>query len=189
MTRHRCRVRGFTLVEMLVALTILALVAAALSASMWASRPLFTRLTAGEETVDLDLMRRLLGLWLDDALCRAPVEAVATMPCTGNSRQLRFVIAAADGLVRYDLRIVNVRSRLSLVLARQRMRDLDTPLEMPAVTRVLAADLDHAVFSWWDPASDTWQRSDWTAPVPALVRLDLRRGSRAWLWVFRPRVR
>jgi general secretion pathway protein J len=177
-TRRRCRAvaRGFTLVELLVAMALAGLVLLALFGGMAIAVRGVAQLASGSERVD---ERRQLALWL-----RREIEValppdrggLARLPFVGEAAALRFLTIDAAGATEVSLALEAALDGTSgrLVLVR---RPLDGGL--PARV-VLARDLASLRFSYWGRHAEAegarWADS-WSDPreVPVLVRVAITR--------------
>ncbi len=177
-TRRRCRAvaRGFTLVELLVAMALAGLVLLALFGGMAIAVRGVAQLASGSERVD---ERRQLALWL-----RREIEValppdrggLVRLPFVGEAAALRFLTIDAAGATEVSLALEAALDGTSgrLVLAR---RPLDGGL--PARV-VLARDLASLRFSYWGrhaEAEDARWADSWSDPreVPVLVRVAITR--------------
>ena len=177
-TRRRCRAvaRGFTLVELLVAMALAGLVLLALFGGMAIAVRGVAQLASGSERVD---ERRQLALWL-----RREIEValppdrggLVRLPFVGEAAALRFLTIDAAGATEVSLALEAAYDGTSgrLVLAR---RPLDGGL--PARV-VLARDLASLRFSYWGrhaEAEDARWADSWSDPreVPVLVRVAITR--------------
>lgn len=177
-TRRRCRAvaRGFTLVELLVAMALAGLVLLALFGGMAIAVRGVAQLASGSERVD---ERRQLALWL-----RREIEValppdrggLARLPFVGEAAALRFLTIDAAGATEVSLALEAAHNGTSgrLVLVR---RPLDGGL--PARV-VLARDLASLRFSYWGrhaEAEDARWADSWSDPreVPVLVRVAITR--------------
>jgi len=179
-TRRRCRAvpRGFTLVELLVAVALAGLVLLALFGGMAIAVRGVAQLASGSERVD---ERRQLALWL-----RREIEValppdrggLARLPFVGEAAALRFLTIDAAGATEVSLALeaapAGTPDAVRLVLAR---RPLDGGLSARVV---LARDLASLRFSYWGrhaEAEDARWADSWSDPreVPVLVRVAITR--------------
>jgi general secretion pathway protein J len=180
-TRRRCRAvaRGFTLVELLVAMALAGLVLLALFGGMAIAVRGVAQLASGSERVD---ERRQLALWL-----RREIEValppdrggLVRLPFVGEAAALRFLTIDAAGATEVSLALEAATAGTSgavvrLVLARR-------PVEGGLPARVvLARDLASLRFSYWGrhaEAEDARWADSWSDPreVPVLVRVAITR--------------
>jgi general secretion pathway protein J len=177
--RRRCVApRGFTLVELLVAMALAGLVLLALFGGLAIAVRGVAQLASGSERVD---ERRQLALWL-----RREIEVAlppdrggpARLPFVGELAALRFLAIDATGATEVSLALETAPAGSPgaawLVLARR-------PVEGGLPARVvLARDLASMRFAYWGrhaEGEDARWADSWTDPreVPALVRVAITR--------------
>lgn len=180
----RGRVHGFTLVELLIALTLISMaLAIAFAALRIAARSMESTELLVNELEELRVVRTVMQQQLVQA---RPLHESATQRQVnfhGESRQLEFVAPAPSqdgrlmGLYRYRLSIDAVADRQQLLLAYQPYVPgvaHDWPLN--GETTLLASDLRQGEFSYFGVGAqgEAWQ-SRWSGQerLPRLVRLVL----------------
>lgn len=178
---------GFTLLELLVALTILALLVTLLSGGLrFGTRVWQTGQISSDELSTMEategLLRRVIAS-APAAAQRTP-GAAQTNLFRGSADSMRFVgpapaLAMPEGLYEITLAIRNGKLLLTWNAFRS---DLGT-LSKRAGEQVLVSGLSDAAFAYRSPGSATWA-SSWSTPTssPALVMIRLGRANDARRW-------
>lgn len=176
------RQAGFTLLELLVAMTLMALVAAGLSSGIHFGTRVWERAEAGrqawsERQATRLLLQRTLQRLIPQSLSQEATDT--TLLFLGDRAALRFVgpapaESAPPGLYRMELALMPADSGLDLVFRWQPYsgEPLRSPLDT-AERRVLLHGLDDAAFAYFGSREEGWL-SAWGRRVdlPRLVRLD-----------------
>lgn len=176
------RQAGFTLLELLVAMTLMALVAAGLGSGIHFGTRVWERSEAGrqawsERQTTRLLLQRTLQRLIPQSLSQEATEA--TVLFAGDRAVLRFVgpapaESAPPGLYRMEFALVPADVGLDLAFRWQPYtgEPLRSPLEA-ADRRILLRGLDAAAFTYFGSREEGWL-SEWGRRVdlPRLVRLD-----------------
>jgi general secretion pathway protein J len=167
--------RGFTLVEILVALVVLGILMAGIGQGVRLGMAAWTRQSAlVDRTADLDAVDRTIR----DLLANATTGAVrGRADFAGTADSVTF-----DGLLPLAVSLSGRRAKITLKLDGQHRLMLhweamliDPNTNQPASGDAVVVDhLDQAVFSYWQGGDDAGWRDRWTVPAPPpLVRLRL----------------
>lgn len=183
--RRRGHERGFSLVEMVVALTIAAMTLALISGASFSLRAIGQRAAADNGAAELLAVRRILHRWVSEAMLRGPGGAAAFV---GDRSEVRFLLAPdtlageparlavlrieRDGDMRV-LRAYRERDALSV------LQDADGRLGDSSTLHRTAADLAF-VFLVDDPrgTGSAWALAREPGPPPRALALDLGDGRR-----------
>ncbi len=173
------RQSGLSLLELLIALALLAMIAAGLAASMGLGIRLYERTTSDAELTDEIALRVRLR-----ALLAAAEPPSLTLPfatgLSGGRTGFTFTTLAASQLFPDSaaLRVSVSNEGETLRLELQALDDNGTSIH--SLSRILATEVDGPVFSYFDDAKDPplWL-PEWTEPtrLPTLVRVTANPGS------------